>query len=55
MEKTDIWGEFAIWLWGKSIPKEIFKAQRFFRKSPLGKYIRHLERKTRVDELKGVR
>jgi len=40
---TDIYGEFAIWLWGRKIPIEIFKCQRFIRKSPLGKYIKRLE------------
>ena len=43
-DKTDVYGEFAIWLWDKKIPIEIFKCQRFIRKSPLGKYIKKLEK-----------
>uniref|UniRef100_A0A6M3Y286 Uncharacterized protein n=1 Tax=viral metagenome TaxID=1070528 RepID=A0A6M3Y286_9ZZZZ len=42
-DKTDIWGATAIWLWGKTIPTEVFKLQRLLRKSPLGKYIKKLE------------
>ena len=44
VERTDVYGEFAIWLWGKTIPTEIFECQRFIRKSPLGKYIKKLEK-----------
>jgi hypothetical protein len=42
-DTTDIFGQFAIWAWGRKIPTEIFKLQRFIRRSPLGQYIRHLE------------
>ena len=44
-DKTDIYGAFAIWAWGKNIPSEVCELQRFMRKSPLGKYIRNLELK----------
>ena len=41
--RTDIYGEFAIWLWGKKMPMEIFEAQKFIRNSPLGEYVKELE------------
>jgi len=47
MDKTDVYGETAIWLWGKKIPTEVFELQKLLRKSPLGKYIRKLEAKER--------
>jgi len=42
-DKTDIFGEFGIWVWGKSIPSDVDKCQEFMRMSPLGKYIEKLE------------
>lgn len=43
-DRTDIFGAFAIWARGKTIPTEIFKLQQFMRKSPLGKHITKLEK-----------
>ncbi len=42
-DKTDIFGEFGIWVWGKTIPSDVDKCQEFMRMSPLGKYIEQLE------------
>jgi hypothetical protein len=47
VDKTDIFGETALWVWGKSIPLEIFEFQRFLRKSPIGKYVRKLEKENK--------
>ena len=49
--KTDVFGEHAIWVWGKACPKYIDEYQRFLRKSPLGEYVNKLERKIRELEL----
>ena len=54
--RTDIFGEFAVWVWGKCIPTEVYKCQIFMRKSPLGRYIRKLEKenkdlKDEIDDL----
>ncbi len=46
-DRTDIYGVFAIWVWGKKMPTEIYKLQRFMRKSPLGEYIRKLEKENK--------
>jgi DNA repair exonuclease SbcCD ATPase subunit len=43
--RTDVYGEFAIWVWGKKIPTEIAECQKFMRESPLGDYIRELDGK----------
>jgi len=40
MDKTDIFGEFGLWVWGKSIPTDVDKCQIFMRQSPLGEYIK---------------
>ena len=50
-DKTDIFGEFGIWVWGKSIPSDVDKCQEFMRMSPLGKYIEKLEKENK--ELQG--
>lgn len=46
-KKTDIFGETAIWLWGKKIPTEIGELQKLLRRSPLGKYIKEIEKNER--------
>ena len=46
-DKTDIFGEFGIWVWGKSIPSDVDKCQEFMRMSPLGKYIEKLEKENK--------
>ena len=46
-DKTDIFGEFGIWVWGKSIPSDVDKCQEFMRMSPLGKYIKRLEKENK--------
>lgn len=47
---TDIFREFALWAWGKTIPTEVFKLQKFMKKSPLGKYTQKLEQTLRKGE-----
>ena len=44
-DMTDIFGEFSIWIWGKTIPSDVDKCQEFMRKSPLGKEIEELQKK----------